>query len=640
MQIAHHLGADSQGDFYLAEHPRLGRQVLKVVALHGPAADRGFVDQLLTDARAAASLPAHPTIATITDFGVIDGSFWYTMAPFDATDLRSAQLNDADLAVVISEIAAALDYAHRGRVLHRDVRAGNIVVSREPASGALVSIGLMNLGLGRLSARPGQPLEVAYPAPEVLAGAPPSPAADQYALACTAFELLTGRSPAQDIRVTDARPERAALDPTLVRALNPDPAQRFPYCQSFAAEFARTLYGYSAVSRQAATVAGTPAQLRPISQPPAPAPAPRKRKPLLVGLILAAVVLLAGASIATWLTVSGEDDSQDTATPQASATPEVPDGPTVTDVAMGPGNTCAVADAEWYCWGSGNDGSKRPTKFDGISDVTAVAVGHDRCAVAGGEVYCVGLLSWDVDAPIADSPVKIEGLRNVTDISIYGWNVCAVSDGDVYCWGSSNREGQLGVEPSEDPVSEPTRVEGLGTVSEVKTKVKSTCALSEGQVFCWGNQNPDPFNPDADDPSPTPVRIPGIEDATGLADSSRACALTTKRMRCWNGMAPPADTLDPPPTVVTEECAVSGGLAYCWSLNDHGQRGVGDEEAPWLVATAVSRISNVTDIATEGNSNCAIANDRLYCWGANSDHQLGDGTTEHRNIPTFVVLGK
>ena len=160
---------------------------------------------------------------------------------------------------IITAVASALDYAHRQGLLHRDVKPANIMLTHVDDDGEQ-RILLTDFGIARsvddisgLTTTNMSVGTVAYSAPEQLMGEEIDGRADQYALAATAYHLLTGlqlfphSNPAVAISrhlnaappvLADTRPELAALDPVLAAALAKNPDQRFASCSDFARAFA------------------------------------------------------------------------------------------------------------------------------------------------------------------------------------------------------------------------------------------------------------------------------------------------------------------------------------------------------------------------------------------------------------------
>jgi serine/threonine-protein kinase len=155
---------------------------------------------------------------------------------------------------LISEVAGALDYAHQKLLLHRDVKPANILLtdldSRPRALLADFGIARHTDDGTRLTATSMTVGTVAYAAPEQLMGSAVDGRADQYALAATAFELLTGSPLFQDANpavviskhltapppeIAERRPELSDLGPVFSKALAKSPDDRYGTCAEFAA---------------------------------------------------------------------------------------------------------------------------------------------------------------------------------------------------------------------------------------------------------------------------------------------------------------------------------------------------------------------------------------------------------------------
>ncbi len=204
--------------------------------------------------------------------------------------------------------------------------------------------------------------------------------------------------------------------------------------------------------------------------------------------------------------------------PVPVATSGVLNGKTVTAITAGIGHTCAVADGRAYCWGRndsgelGNNSSTDstvpvPVATSGVLNgrtVTAISAGdYHSCAVAEGRAYCWGANGYgelgdsgstDSTVPVAvDSSGVLNG-ETVTAISAGLQHTCAVADGRAYCWGA-NYYGLLGnnsIDVSQIPVAVDTGgVLNGKTVTAISTGFYyHTCAVAEGEAYCWGlNEN-------------------------------------------------------------------------------------------------------------------------------------------------------
>ena len=255
------LGSGGMAEVYLAQHPRLPRRDALKILSEAITTDANFRERFQREADLAAAL-WHPNIVAVHDRGEIDGHLWIAMDYVDGTDAAQlvkerypAGMPIHDVCDIVTAVGAALDYAHSRSLLHRDVKPANILLTH-PDDGKR-RILLADFGIARpladingLTVTNFTVGTLTYAAPEQLMGADIDGRADQYALAATAFHLLTGAPPYQHSnpvavisrhltaplpKLSDRRPELTNLDEVLARALAKDPADRFGQCRDFAA---------------------------------------------------------------------------------------------------------------------------------------------------------------------------------------------------------------------------------------------------------------------------------------------------------------------------------------------------------------------------------------------------------------------
>ncbi|WP_082108088.1 serine/threonine-protein kinase [Mycolicibacter heraklionensis] len=258
--IVRGIGAGGMGEVYLAEHPRLPRRDALKILPEAFTGNHEFRGRFVREADLAAGL-WHPHIVGVHDRGEFDGRLWIAMDYVDGCDASQlvrtkhpAGMPVAEVTTIVSAIAGALDYAHQRGLLHRDVKPGNILI--ESASSGPPRIALSDFGIAReivdsagLTATNLTVGTVAYAAPEQLMGQSLDGRADQYALAATTYHLLTGSAPfsnsnpaavigqhltATPPKLSALRPQLAALDEVLGKALSKAPADRFATCAEFA----------------------------------------------------------------------------------------------------------------------------------------------------------------------------------------------------------------------------------------------------------------------------------------------------------------------------------------------------------------------------------------------------------------------
>ncbi|WP_280493800.1 serine/threonine-protein kinase [Nocardia asiatica] len=266
-RIVRRIGAGGMGAVYLAEHPRLPRRDALKILDPGLGADAEFRARFEREAELAARLE-HPNVVSIYDRGAEGDVLWIAMRYVDGVDAaelvrRGPAVLPAGRAVrIVAAAARGLDAAHRGGLLHRDVKPANILVST--ADDGSDAVRITDFGIARSmdatasSTTTGSvQASFAYAAPEQLTGAPLDHRADIYSLGCTLYELLTGsvpfgpRTPAASMQAhlyePPPRPSRAnptlppSVDEVVTRAMAKNPAARYSSCAELAAAALRAL---------------------------------------------------------------------------------------------------------------------------------------------------------------------------------------------------------------------------------------------------------------------------------------------------------------------------------------------------------------------------------------------------------------
>jgi serine/threonine-protein kinase len=258
--IVRQLGYEEFGELYVAEHPRLPRQQVLHLIPAEISVDLDYRVRFNQESDQAAAL-WHPNIAGLTDRGEFEDRLWLSTEYIDGPDsvelLGEGHLDGMPPRMVIeivSAIADALDYAHDSGVLHRYVNPGNILISKSPADRRRIA--LTGFGVARPEGayntltRAGMFIGTAsYTAPEQLLGDELDGRADQYALAASAFHLLTGAPPFAHFnpsvvvnrqlndrppRPSEIRPDLTEFDAIFARALSQDPVDRYRRGRDFA----------------------------------------------------------------------------------------------------------------------------------------------------------------------------------------------------------------------------------------------------------------------------------------------------------------------------------------------------------------------------------------------------------------------
>jgi serine/threonine-protein kinase len=300
-RIERELGAGGMATVYLAQDMKHDRRVAVKVLRPELAAVIG-AERFLSEIKTTANLQ-HPHILPLHDSGSIDGFLFYVMPYIEGESLRDRlnrehQLPVGDSIRLATEVAGALDYAHRHGVVHRDIKPENILIHDGSAVVADFGIALAVSTAGTRMTETGMSLGTPhYMSPEQAMGERDiTPRSDVYALGCVTYEMLVGEPPftgptAQAIiaRVMTEDPrgltaQRKSIPPhvdaAVQTALSKVPADRF----ATAAEFAAALNDPSRTTLVASVHTK----------------AARKSQWTMTGAV-AAAALLAGAGIATLL---------------------------------------------------------------------------------------------------------------------------------------------------------------------------------------------------------------------------------------------------------------------------------------------------------------------------------------------------
>src|SRR6478736_2053734 len=258
------IGRGGMGIVYLARDVALERPVAIKLLPPALAGVAGFRERFLREARTAAGL-SHPHIVPIHAVEERDGLVYFVMEYVAGISAGERIRRDGPLPVeegtrILREIAWALGHAHGRGIIHRDIKPDNILLEAGTGRVIVTDLGIAHAEGSAVSGAAGTPH---YVSPELLAGAAPTVQSDLYALGVTAWVLLTGRRPFEGTegaallaeQAHAAAPAIAAvarhLPPRLAqaidRALDRDPAARWPSAEAFATELAATQALKSAV---------------------------------------------------------------------------------------------------------------------------------------------------------------------------------------------------------------------------------------------------------------------------------------------------------------------------------------------------------------------------------------------------------
>lgn len=197
-------------------------------------------------------------------------------------------------------------------------------------------------------------------------------------------------------------------------------------------------------------------------------------------------------------------------------------------------SACAISAGKPYCWDLGRDGVAHELG-GGITDAKLVAANSEiQCVVrADDKLYCWGSNDFSqlgvpiggtgTDAPPrVTTPTEVPDLTNVTAVEIDGRSVCAVSKGEVHCWGD---RWYAGMKDEERQAAVPkTKVQGLTNVTKLRRERSSFCAIADGGAYCWDGGS-------SSSSVALKIEEPGATDiAVGFV---RCGVFANNRVKCW-----------------------------------------------------------------------------------------------------------
>jgi len=349
-ELGERLGSGGMSTVVLAFDRRLERSVaVKLLAEH-LADDQQFVSRFRREALAAARL-VHPNIVQVFDFGLDErsGRHYIVMEHVEgqsgAEILRERGVLPVSEALgIVAQACRGLDYAHRGGVVHRDVKPGNLLRSADGI------VKLADFGIAKALSEESSITQVgsvlgtaSYLAPEQASGAEATARSDIYSLGVVAYQLLSGRLPYEAQTLTELVLKQQREAPPLLDQLNPevtpelaaavdralalDPSDRYATAEELRETLLAGARGIAPAPTAAtrAVVPATPATglapagsaapapdtpvrqrmplspsrppLAPAHPPPPPAPPARRRRRAAPVLVLLVALLVGGAIV-------------------------------------------------------------------------------------------------------------------------------------------------------------------------------------------------------------------------------------------------------------------------------------------------------------------------------------------------------
>ena len=244
------------GIVYKAQDPAIGRTIaIKSIRLQDLTddAERARLRERLFREAQSAGILSHPGIVTIYDIAE-DGGMAYIFMEFVNGPplermLKHEQTPDKEtLLSIFRQTAAALDYAHKKGIVHRDVKPANIMI-HEDGTAKVTDFGVAKIVSQQMTVAGTMMGTPSYMSPEQIQGGEITGRADQFALAVIAYEVLTGEKPFvadylptllfKIVREEALPPQRlnptlsAQVSDTLRRAMAKNPAERYDSCIDF-----------------------------------------------------------------------------------------------------------------------------------------------------------------------------------------------------------------------------------------------------------------------------------------------------------------------------------------------------------------------------------------------------------------------
>jgi eukaryotic-like serine/threonine-protein kinase len=295
-RIIRKLGTGGMANVYLAEDEVLGRRVAIKILDDRHAGDDQFVERFRREAKNAASL-SHPNIVSIYDRGEAEGTYYIAMEYLDGRSLKELIVarGPAPIHIAIDyarQILAAIRFAHRHGIVHRDIKPHNVLVDGEGRL-KVTDFGIARAGASQMTEAGSIIGTAQYLSPEQAKGAPVDQSSDLYSVGVVLYELLTGVVPFSGdtpveiamkhlSRVPDPPSSKRAeiprdLDLVVMRALAKDPSERYQSAEEMDADLRRVSRGtaISPATEEAATAI--------IARPPATVAtevAPKPREPV------------------------------------------------------------------------------------------------------------------------------------------------------------------------------------------------------------------------------------------------------------------------------------------------------------------------------------------------------------------------
>ncbi len=259
-EIVDRIARGGMADVFRARDLLLDRLVALKLLFPELSTSEAFVERFRREATAAANL-SHPNIVSVFDWGRTDSSYFIVMELVDGQTLgnlirESGPLDIDHAAAICSDVASALDYAHRHGVVHRDIKPGNVLIASDG------HVKVADFGIARAQSasedltQTGSVMGTAtYISPEQAEGKQLDGRSDVYSLGIVLYEMLAGKPPflgdsavsvalkqvkETPVMLSTIRSDiPAPLEAVVSKALAKDAANRYASAQDFRADLLR-----------------------------------------------------------------------------------------------------------------------------------------------------------------------------------------------------------------------------------------------------------------------------------------------------------------------------------------------------------------------------------------------------------------
>src|SRR5664280_617006 len=273
-ELNHLIARGGMAEVYRAHDRLLDRPVALKVLFPELSVDRSFVERFRREAQAAANL-SHPNIVPVFDWGEDTGTYFIVMEFIDGRPLSSilksaGTLSAERTADIGAHVAAALGYAHKHGVIHRDVKPGNVLITDDG------QVKVTDFGIARAInteeslTQTGAVMGTAtYFSPEQAEGIGVDPRSDIYSLGVVLFEMVTGRAPflgdtpvaVASKHVRDTPPVPREINPSIpptfeaiiLKSMAKDPNHRYTTAEELRADLLRFNEGRTVLAAEEAT---------------------------------------------------------------------------------------------------------------------------------------------------------------------------------------------------------------------------------------------------------------------------------------------------------------------------------------------------------------------------------------------------